>query len=153
MSLREDQISSELTVTNSTPLFIELQGGILSHLTVSTPEAAYAVGLQGSNYCRKQATATEFSIVPPTNSEKNGSSSAFLRSLVQKGFDGLFSGWGIRKHQNEEEVKVEEEKEEEEKEEYDDYIQMNDKLSRVYTSTPVQFTVIDRVMIFTWLIC
>uniref|UniRef100_A0A0F7GZU6 NDH-dependent cyclic electron flow 5 n=1 Tax=Masdevallia picturata TaxID=125444 RepID=A0A0F7GZU6_9ASPA len=138
VTLREDQISSELTFTNSTPYIIKLQGSILSHLTVSTPDATYAVGLQGSNYCYKQATATEYSIIPPTDLAKTETSSAFFRSLAQKGFDGLFSGWGAKKHQDEEK------EDGEEREECNDYVQMNEKLSRIYTSTPVNFTVIDR---------
>ncbi|KAL0917243.1 hypothetical protein M5K25_012291 [Dendrobium thyrsiflorum] len=138
VTLRDDQISSELQVTNSTASFIQLQGSIMSHLTVSTPDATYAVGLQGSNYWSKKATASEFSIIPPTDLTKVQSSSAFFRSLAQKGFDGLFSGWGTTKHQDGEK------EEEEEKEECNDYLQMNEILSRIYTSTPVEFTVIDR---------
>ncbi|KAI0507303.1 hypothetical protein KFK09_013425 [Dendrobium nobile] len=121
----------------------------MSHLTVSTPDATYAVGLQGSNYSKK-AKSSEFSIIPPTDLSNVQSSSAFFRSLALKGFDGLFSVWGTTKQQDGEK------EEEEEKEECNDYFQMNEISSRIYTSTPAEFTVIDRVMIslvfFSWIV-
>uniref|UniRef100_A0A0F7CYY4 NDH-dependent cyclic electron flow 5 n=1 Tax=Habenaria pantlingiana TaxID=1498489 RepID=A0A0F7CYY4_9ASPA len=137
VTLREDMISSELVLTNSTKSIIQLRGSIMSHLTVSTPDASYAVGLQGSNYCNKQAPS-EFRILPPADSKKHENSSEFIRSVAQKGFDSLFSAWGTQKHYGEEKD------EEQEREESSDYAQMNDKFSRVYTFIPVEFTVIDR---------
>uniref|UniRef100_A0A0F7GZN3 NDH-dependent cyclic electron flow 5 n=1 Tax=Cypripedium formosanum TaxID=53042 RepID=A0A0F7GZN3_9ASPA len=139
VTLRGELISSELTITNPRPSFIQLEGSIMSHFTVSTPDAAYAVGLQGSKYCSKQAIASEFCIIPP-ESTKDERSSAFFRSLAEKGFDALFSGWGKKAQEGEEQG----EEEGKEKEECNDYAQMTEKTSRIYTYAPVEFTVIDR---------
>ncbi|PKA64042.1 hypothetical protein AXF42_Ash005054 [Apostasia shenzhenica] len=129
-------------ITNPTASYIQLAGSIMSHLKVSTPDATYAVGLQGSNYCSKQPISSKFRIVPP-ESRKEKSFSAFFRSWAHKGLDGLFSGW----HQkNQEEEREEEDKE---KEESNDYAQMNNEISRIYTFTPMEFTMIDRVTILS----
>ncbi|KAK8951973.1 hypothetical protein KSP39_PZI003185 [Platanthera zijinensis] len=137
VTLREDMISTELTLTNSTKSVIQLRGGIMSHLTVSTPDATYAIGLQGSNYCSKHAPS-EFRIIPPAHSKKDEKSSEFIRLLARNGFDLLFSPWGTKKHDGHGEDR------ERDREESSDYAQMNDEFSKIYTSAPVEFTVIDR---------
>uniref|UniRef100_A0A0F7H058 NDH-dependent cyclic electron flow 5 n=1 Tax=Goodyera fumata TaxID=1390594 RepID=A0A0F7H058_9ASPA len=137
VTLEEDLISSELIITNSTTSFIKLKGSIMSHLTVSTPDATYAVGLQGSSYYNKQASS-EFSIIPPEDLTKEKNSSAFIKSLARNGFDLLFDVWDTKKHYGEKK------EEGQEKEESSNFAQMNEKFSRIYTSTPVEFTLIDR---------
>lgn len=50
ITLREETLSCDLVVSNTNLSPIQVKCSLLSHLTVSTPEATYAVGLQGSNY-------------------------------------------------------------------------------------------------------
>lgn len=120
VTLDQDSISSELIVANSkSSAAIEMSGSFISHLKVSTPDATYAVGLQGSNYHSKKPISSEFSIIPPSASTRRGYSDS-LSTPNEK---------------------------EEEGEEDDDYAHMTEKMSRIYTSAPRQFTIIDRVII------
>lgn len=138
VTLEQDLLGSEITVTNPRSLPLQLLGSLISHLTVSTPDATYALGLQGSSYHNKQPMVSEFTIIPPSLREK-----ALMLSVnpwAQKGFDALFSSWDKR-------IQVQNKEWEEEKEEDDDYAQMTEKMSRIYTSAPREFTVMDRVII------
>lgn len=119
VTLDQDSISSELIVANTkSSSAIEMSGSFISHLKVSTPDATYAVGLQGSNYHSKKPISSEFSIIPP-------------------------SLWTPNEKEEEEGSSTEES----EGEEDDDYAHMTEKMSRIYTSAPRQFTIIDRVII------
>ncbi|KAG6505098.1 protein NDH-DEPENDENT CYCLIC ELECTRON FLOW 5-like [Zingiber officinale] len=116
VTLDQDSISSELIVANTkSSSAIEMSGSFISHLKVSTPDATYAVGLQGSNYHSKKPISSEFSIIPP-------------------------SLWTPNEKEEEEGSSTEES----EGEEDDDYAHMTEKMSRIYTSAPRQFTIIDR---------
>ncbi|XP_010530511.1 PREDICTED: protein NDH-DEPENDENT CYCLIC ELECTRON FLOW 5-like [Tarenaya hassleriana] len=53
ITLGQETLSCELTVTNKNLSPVQIKCSLLSHLTVSTPEATYAVGLHGSNYVEK----------------------------------------------------------------------------------------------------
>ena len=138
VTLHQDLLGSEFTINNTKSSSIQLSGSVISHLKVSTPDATYAVGLQGSNYRSKQPMMSEFSIVLPDTSRKGTSNSG--QSLPQKALQSLFSRQEI---ENENEgFKIEES----EGEEDDDYAHMTERMSRIYSNAPREFTIIDRVM-------
>ncbi|KAL8142858.1 hypothetical protein V2J09_015890 [Rumex salicifolius] len=123
ISLVEDGISSVFNVSNLGSSMLELRGTIISHLTVSTPDATYAVGLEGSNFYDRPPISSHFSINPPD--VENSSI-----------FNGLFSA--------SRDMEVEETKGSEGGEEMNNYKHLTDKMSRIYTSAPRNFTIIDR---------
>jgi len=135
VTLQKDLLGSEITVTNPRPTSLQLLGYVVSHLTVSTPDATYAIGLQGSSYHNKQPMVSDFSIIPPDSRGENS-----LSPLARKGFDALFSGWEKRGQVRDEEMT-------EDGEEDNDYAQMTEKMCRIYTSAPREFTIMDRVTI------
>nr|XP_010932681.1 protein NDH-DEPENDENT CYCLIC ELECTRON FLOW 5 [Elaeis guineensis] len=136
VTLHQDLLGSEFTINNTKSSSIQLSGSVISHLKVSTPDATYAVGLQGSNYRSKQPIMSEFSIVLPDTSRKGTSNSG--QSLPQKALQSLFSRQEI---ENENEgFKIEES----EGEEDDDYAHMTERMSRIYSNAPREFTIIDR---------
>ncbi|CAN1132272.1 Protein NDH-DEPENDENT CYCLIC ELECTRON FLOW 5 [Linum perenne] len=62
---------SELKLTNLNPSSpIQITGSILTHLTVSTPEATTACGLEGSNFVSSPMLRSSFAIVPPKIAEE-----------------------------------------------------------------------------------
>lgn len=143
ITLQEDCIGSELIISNPHSSALELSGSFISHLKVSTPDATYAVGLQGSNYRSKQPLTSEFCIIPPNRNRRR---SAAPKSVLQH----LLSRWGSNKGEDEDGQPnydgFSTSAEESEGEEDDDQASMTEKMSRVYTSAPRQFTVIDRVI-------
>lgn len=134
VTLQQDLLGSEIMVTNPRSSSLQLLGSVMSHLTVSTPDATYAIGLQGSSYHNKQPMVSDFSIILP---DLRGEKSLSVQPLAQKGFDALFSSWNKRGQMHEEEGT-------EVGEEDDDYAQMTEKMCRVYTNAPRQFTIMDR---------
>ncbi|XP_077245395.1 NDH-dependent cyclic electron flow 5 [Tasmannia lanceolata] len=142
VTLQQDLLSSELMITNLKSTSLHLMGSLISHLTVSTPDATYAIGLQGSNYFSKPPMESNFSIIPPGfDMERNSEGSWGQTAALQ----GLFSNWGMRGNKDEEDSKGKGEPEEEiEGEEDDNYMQLTEKISRIYTSAPRRFTVLDR---------
>ncbi|XWS58271.1 hypothetical protein CRYUN_Cryun08bG0019600 [Craigia yunnanensis] len=50
VTLQEDVLSSDILVSNSTSSQLQRTGSLISHLTVSSPEATYALGLEGSTF-------------------------------------------------------------------------------------------------------
>lgn len=141
MSLKENVLSSELVVTNAKNSPIKLMGSVLSHLTVSTPEATYACGLERSDYCSRPMLFSSFSIVPPDPGQENEFGLAKLLNV--EGLRGFWSGWGKAGAGKTSEVESEAEMEGEED---DNYKQLTEKMSRIYTSAPQDFTIIDRVL-------
>ncbi|EEF36927.1 protein NDH-DEPENDENT CYCLIC ELECTRON FLOW 5 [Ricinus communis] len=137
LSLTEDTLSSQLVVSNSKSSSIRLMGSLISHLTVSTPEATYAYGLEGSNFFNRPMFSSNFSIVPPDSQQ------SWYSDL---GLNAFFSAWGARDQKNSDKGKDREVKNEEELEgeEDENYKQLTDKMSRIYTSAPTDFTLIDR---------
>lgn len=145
VTLRHNLLASEFTVINRRSSSLQLLGCVMNHLTVSTPDATYAVGLQGSNYHGRRPINTEFSIIPP-DSDKKISSTSGGESWAQKAARGLFSSWETRDGMKDEAVEEDSMIEESEGEEADDYAHMTEEMCRTYTSAPREFTVIDRVM-------
>ncbi|KAK1297077.1 hypothetical protein QJS10_CPB15g02117 [Acorus calamus] len=140
ITLQQDLLSSELVVTNMGSSNLQLMGSILSHLEVSSPNATYAVGLQGSSYFNKPPPMSEFLIVPPNFNEKSRSNAKKSQFL-----EGILSGWSSREQKSTDEAKSGGELSEDvEREEGEDYAQLTEKMSRIYTTAPTKFTVIDR---------
>ncbi|OMO62326.1 hypothetical protein CCACVL1_22894 [Corchorus capsularis] len=128
LTLQEDVLSSEIVVSNSKSSPLKWTGSIISHLTVSSPDATYALGLEGSNFLSIPPFLSDFGIVPPDFDQENGSYIGQLWN--QMGLDRLFNG-----NAREEEMEGEED---------DGYKQLDEQMSRIYTSAPRFFTVIDR---------
>lgn len=143
VNLREDTLGSELEVTNLRSVPIQMTGNMLNHLTVSTPDATYAVGLERSNYCSKPPFESEFFLSPPDFSIEGFGK--IWNFLAQK---QLFPSWGT-KNQNLNEVENSQLEGEGEAdiEEMDNYKHLGEQMSLVYTNAPRAFTVIDRVSI------
>lgn len=136
ITLGEDALSSEILVCNSSDSSVHFTGAVISHLTASTPEATYAIGLEGSDFFSKTPLLTDFSLIHPSFG-KTGSRKA--RGLMD--FTGFFSGWGV--DQDSERTRKETE-EGLEGEEEDGYKNLAEEMSRIYTSAPRDFTVLDR---------
>ncbi|KAE8695446.1 NDH-dependent cyclic electron flow 1 [Hibiscus syriacus] len=135
VTLQEDVLTSEISVTNTKPTPLRWTGSIISHLTVSSPEATYALGLEGSNFLTVTPFLSNFGIIPPNLDEENNSDIGQLWG--QMGLKRFFSGLGQRNQKDAREDTME-------GEEDDDYKQLNEQISRIYTSAPRFFTLIDR---------
>ncbi|MCL7026972.1 hypothetical protein MKW94_029489 [Papaver nudicaule] len=143
LTLHPDNLTSEIAVTNSTSSSIQLVGSFMSHLTVSSPDATYAIGLEGSNYLNKPPLETKFSIIPPDFKDKpTGQGQSWVKAV----FPGLLPNWGSNGNveagdgksglvKTDEEIEFEEE---------DNYAQMTDKMSRIYTYAPRRFSFNDK---------
>lgn len=125
VTLSPEALASELTVTNaaSSSSPVALSGAVSNHLRVSTPDATYAVGLQGSDYRSREPMLSEFSILPPDSAQPHWA----------KGLDMLLSGGGAAAVAQEPDG-----------EEDDDYKHLTAELCRIYSHAPREFTVIDR---------
>lgn len=141
VTLQEDGLSSELVVSNSSSSPVQLTGCVLSHLRVSSPDATYVIGLEGSDFFSRPPFLSNFGIIPPEFGQKNGL--GFGQMLNQMAF------WRPRNQTNGDETKSDqgESEEEMEGEETDNYKHLREEMSRIYTSAPRNFTVIDRVLI------
>ncbi|KAJ9554839.1 hypothetical protein OSB04_009453 [Centaurea solstitialis] len=140
VTLQNDTISSEIVITNLRPSSLRVMGSIIGHLAVSTPEAAYAVGLESSNYFVKPPIFSNFSIIPP-DLNKNDSDSR--NSWGPAAFKQLLSGWGTG-NRNDGRADKGQTDDEMEGEEDDNYKHLTEKLSLIYTSAPRSFTIMDR---------
>ncbi|ONH94193.1 hypothetical protein PRUPE_7G003600 [Prunus persica] len=145
ITLKEDVLVSELVVSNSKSSSLQLTGSILSHLTVSSPDATYAVGLERSDFFSRLPILSSFGIIPPDFGLKNESQiSKLWQQMAQKTFMPV---WGPKTQNddgNEAERNQRENEEEMEGEEDDNYKHLRDQMSRIYTSAPTDFTIIDR---------
>uniref|UniRef100_A0A0F7CYY3 NDH-dependent cyclic electron flow 5 n=1 Tax=Francoa sonchifolia TaxID=23250 RepID=A0A0F7CYY3_9ROSI len=137
ITLEEDVLTSEIVVINSKASPIQLKGCLVSHLTVSTPDATYAIGLEGSDFFNIQPFLSKFSMIPPKSSQKKGDGSGW--GVLKGVLAGLGAGNG--NDGNELESSSQEEMEGEES---DNYKQLDEQMSRIYTSAPRNVTVIDR---------
>ena len=127
VTFRQDVLASEIEITNLSDSPLVLGGSVISHLKVSTPDATYAVGLEGSNFSSRDSIgSSNFSITPPESSQKNSENA--------KSFIDLFSR------------REKEPEDDDDGEEKDNYAQLTEKMSRIYTSAPRVFTIIDRVL-------
>ncbi|AAG50849.1 Protein NDH-DEPENDENT CYCLIC ELECTRON FLOW 5 [Arabidopsis thaliana] len=71
ISLRENTLSIELSMTNKGISPIKLEGcSLVSYLTVSTPEATYAVGLEGSDFVETTPFLPRFGVVQGEKEEE-----------------------------------------------------------------------------------
>lgn len=133
ITLEQDLLNSEILVSNSTTSSVRLVGSTVCHLAVSTPDAAYAVGLEASDYFDRKPFQGDFSIIPPELKRDPNKFWAFSK---------LFPKWDG-------DVNVEDDTEGElEGEEDDNYKHLTEKLSRIYTSAPRSLTIIDRVSLY-----
>lgn len=141
VTLKEDELSSDLVISNSRSTPVQLTGCVLSHLRVSSPEATYAIGLERSNFFSLPPFMSNFGIVPPDFGQEN--ESGFSQLLNKMSF------WRSRNGNNADETKSDgnESKEEMEGEETDNYKNLREEMSRIYTIAPRNMTLIDRVLI------
>ncbi|XP_011622984.1 protein NDH-DEPENDENT CYCLIC ELECTRON FLOW 5 [Amborella trichopoda] len=143
VTLKNDALYSNITLSNFTSSPQMLTGSIMSHLTVSTPDATYAVGLQNSNYCTKPPLISDFSIIPPNNNSADKASElreTWSRMVRQ----GLPFNWGGRRENQEDGLEKDDVSEEDENEEDDNFKHLTDSMSKIYTYAPRSFTLIDR---------
>lgn len=151
VTLKEDEISSEIVIKNSKGSSLCFMGSVLSHLVASTPDATYAVGLQSSNFFDRPPLLSNCTITVPNSSQRDDMDSKnFWGPLAFKDF---FAGWGAKTQNNKDGVEGKESEEFEGGEEEDDYKHLTEKMSRIYTSAPRSFTVIDRVINTFLFIC
>ncbi|XP_021738264.1 protein NDH-DEPENDENT CYCLIC ELECTRON FLOW 5-like [Chenopodium quinoa] len=132
ITLKDDTLNSEVSVLNSRSSQLELTGSILSHLTVSSPDATYAFGLEGSNYVNKLPPISDFFIMPPNlaKNKKTSPSQSWPLSSLKELFGAKTDDTEIN--------------EQTEGEEEDNYKHLSGKMSRIYTCAPRNFTIIDR---------
>lgn len=143
VTLEEDVLSSEFVISNTKTSPIRLTGSVLSHLTLSSPDATYAIGLEGSDFLSLSPFSSNFSIIPPDFGKR-----------YESGFSKLWnqmSLWGARSGNKVDETKSNEKETElqMEGEEDDSYKHLREQMSRIYTSAPRDFTIIDRVLFLT----
>lgn len=135
ITLGRDYLSSEVVVSNPTASSsLHLTGSALCHLAVSTPDATYALGLQGSDFLIRPPFASDFSIIP----------SDFMATTTRKSswpFNKLFARNAIV----DDVVRGTREEETEYEEEDDDYKHLTEKLCRIYANAPRDLTIMDRV--------
>ncbi|KAE9612520.1 hypothetical protein Lal_00033328 [Lupinus albus] len=140
VTLENDALNSELEVSNSKSLPLQMTGSILNHLTVSTPEATYALGLERSNYCSIAPIESQFIISPPDSGQEEGFQKIFNSSALKR----LFPRWATKNQKNNEVEGSQTGTDDMAGEEMDDYKPLREKISLVYTNAPRGFTVIDR---------
>lgn len=144
VTLEEAALSLELTVSNFRSSPLQLEGSVLSHLTTSTPEATYAVGLEGSDFINISPIPSNFLIIPPDTSQENNFSRG---GLWRSPMSFLFGSGAV--HEKVTDVadrSFADSGEETQGEENENYKKLTDQMSRIYTSAPTNFTVIDRVI-------
>ncbi|KAG5546985.1 hypothetical protein RHGRI_012873 [Rhododendron griersonianum] len=122
--------------SNSKSSPLRLLGSVVSHLTVSTPDATYALGSERSNFHSRPPFLSNFSIIPP---ESGRTKDFHLWNPFT--LEELLSTWGAGKQNNAVDTKS---REREEDPEDDNNKQLTEKMSRVYTSAPRDFIILDR---------
>lgn len=138
INLQRNVLISEILVSNASASALRLMGSLISHLTVSTPEATYAVGLGGSDFFSRPPVLANFSIIPPDFGKRND-------QVSQKFWGHTALNKLIFKQNTDDDLKSTTRNIEEWKgEEKDNYKHLTDEMSRIYTSAPRKFTVIDR---------
>uniref|UniRef100_A0A0F7H054 NDH-dependent cyclic electron flow 5 n=1 Tax=Erodium foetidum TaxID=337372 RepID=A0A0F7H054_9ROSI len=147
VTLEQDMLSSELVVSNSKSSPLRLYGGVMGHLTVSSPDAIYALGLEGSNFFDKRPIDTEFVITPPRYGDQSqpGYGQVYGKMTLQ----ALASTIGALNQSDEGVADTRrginyESEDGEEGEEDDSYKQLTDEMCRIYTCAPRVFTILDR---------
>lgn len=139
VTLRQGSLSSEIVISNLTSSPIGVMGCLISHLNVSTPEATYAVGLEGSDLHNTPPISSNFSIIPPPPEPSTTTTAPTNKDLLSKEFWGQLFPMSRGRGQKEGGRLVEIEGEER-----DNYKHLAEKMSTIYTSAPCCFTLIDR---------
>lgn len=134
LRLQEDTLSSELIVSNSGSSELQFMGSFITHLTVSTPDATYAVGLEGSDFSDRAPLMSRFSFFPPDIDEQYKEHD--LDEPWKLVWDEKNRQKGNNKGDNEDGRIGEED---------DSYKHLTDNMCRIYTYAPSAFTIIDRV--------
>jgi len=132
VTLHPEALATELAVTNTAPAPMALSCGVSNHLRVSTPDATYALGLQGSDYRSVEPALSEFSIIPP---DYRAAAESARHRWANRGFDMILAGGGRDRGAADDQPDGEE----------DHYKHMTDAMCRVYSHAPRDFTIIDRV--------
>ncbi|KAL6894055.1 hypothetical protein ACP4OV_008153 [Aristida adscensionis] len=133
VALHPEALATELAVANNAASPVALSAAVSNHLRVSTPDATYALGLQGSDYRSAEPALSEFSIVPPDYGARQPAAGVARRRWANRGFDVVLSGGRERGAADEPDG-----------EEDDDYKHMTEEMCRVYSHAPREFTIIDR---------
>lgn len=144
VTLHPEALATEISATNSaaSPSAVALSCGVSNHLRVSTPDATYALGLQGSDYRSVEPALSEFSIVPPdyrAARQPAAAGKAARHRWANRGFDMVLSG-NPSGHGAADEPDGEED---------DDYKHMTEEMCRIYSQAPREFTILDRVKYFS----
>ncbi|KAK4413106.1 protein NDH-DEPENDENT CYCLIC ELECTRON FLOW 5 [Sesamum alatum] len=141
ITLGRDLLTSEILVSNSSTASLHLMGSVTCHLAVSTPDATYAVGLEGSDFFIRPPFVADFNIIPREFTKRSNQDPRKFWALNK-----LFSKSDARKWNVEDDAEslMRDVKEDLEGEEQDNYKHLTQKLSRIYTCAPRDFTIIDR---------
>ncbi|KAK3405232.1 protein NDH-DEPENDENT CYCLIC ELECTRON FLOW 5 [Eucalyptus grandis] len=130
LTLQRQVLSTEMEVSNTGTAPVQLRGSILSHLNVSTPDATYAIGLEGSDFFKRPPFPSSFRIFPPEVDLKG-----------ESGLGKLWEKFNPRGFASGNDYGMEDETEGEED---DSYKRLTDEMSIIYTSAPTNLTIIDR---------
>lgn len=147
LTLKGDLMSSEIIIRNlSASSSLRVVGSIMSHLTVSTPEATFICGLEGSDFFTTPPALTDFSLIHPSFGINKQSS---LTNSDPGAFPELFSHWSLRNETHNLDGDTKNTMKDAEKmlqveEEDDDYKNLAQEMSRIYTTAPRSFTIMDR---------
>lgn len=142
VNLQQDVLTSELAITNSKTSSIRVTGSVVTHLTISTPDATYVIGLEGSNFFNRPPFLSNYSIIPPNWSQDKGR--GYNQLWGQTSLNKFLSNWVVSEA-NEEDSTIGKEVEGEES---DNYKHLTEEMSNIYTNAPRNFTIIDRVITF-----
>ncbi|KAK3149351.1 hypothetical protein QOZ80_3AG0216180 [Eleusine coracana subsp. coracana] len=134
VTLHAEALATEITATNCAASAVALSCGVSNHLRVSTPDATYALGLQGSDYRTVEPALSEFSIVPPDYRAAAAERKATRHRWANRGFDMVLSG----------DPRGRGAADEPDGEEDDDYKHLTEEMCRVYSQAPREFTILDR---------
>lgn len=130
VTLHETCISSEIVVSNFKTTPLQVTGCLVSHLTVSTTEATYVVGLEGSDFFDRSPFQSDYGIILPDEHSQDNMFNIIQRWSRMSSTNGDGSKEGL-----------------DEGEETDNYKQLTDQMSKIYTCAPSTLTIIDRVII------
>ncbi|KAH9331127.1 hypothetical protein KI387_003235, partial [Taxus chinensis] len=132
VTLYDKVLTTAVLVENISSSPVELTSSIMTHLTASTPDGAYAIGLKGCSYCTEPPLPSEFNIVSNIREESKPSPGwSLMQNLFGKkekreletGDAGVESKWVV---------------------ENDDIAHLRNKMSRVYSTSREQMRFNDK---------
>uniref|UniRef100_A0A0F7GYH6 NDH-dependent cyclic electron flow 5 n=1 Tax=Hypseocharis bilobata TaxID=253189 RepID=A0A0F7GYH6_9ROSI len=135
VTLEEDTLRSEFVVSNAKSTSLQLLGGVMSHLTVSSPDATYVLGLERANFFSLEPILSDFGIIPPTFGQKDSPGYGQVYGTLGSVLSHLGARNQTSNTESEEELEGEED---------DNYKQLTDEMSRIYTSAPRNLSIMDR---------